>query len=271
MTESNKTAYAPGARVVVTDEYGEYLGTGTSIKAGTTLVVTSCWKSVASGYQVGVALPTDFDGPDPVVEIGEFGSDWFVPAKGIPFALTKDTSKAYATKQASRSLEDQHNEVLRAAGRGEEVDAVAFRKAVTAALSLAATRAGQSMARRDWTRECRHLLYIVDAVIDNALAGLPPVEPGQRSPKIREQEREIAVLRREKQQAENALGLERERTDALIQEKSDLELLVDQNARSADGYHAALVYALRLLGATGKQQAEVLGYRIGFLAGRGDA
>lgn len=103
---------------------------------------------------------------------------------GIVDTLKSDTSKAYAKKAKSRLLTAEQNSVLQRASEGHAVDVVAFRKAATAALSLAATRAGQSMARRDWTREARHLIYWADAIIDNHIEGLPTYEVGQRSRKI---------------------------------------------------------------------------------------
>jgi hypothetical protein len=109
----------------------------------------------------------------------------------ITAALQHDVSKAYAEKATSRLLKAEHNEVLLRAAASEEVDVVLFRKAATAALSLAATRAGQSMARRDWTREARHLIYWADAIIDQHVEGLPVYEKGARSPRIAELEREV--------------------------------------------------------------------------------
>lgn len=110
---------------------------------------------------------------------------------GIVDTIKADTGRRYALHARSRNLTTEQNNILTRAGNGHAVDVVAFRKAVTAALSLAATRAGQSMARREWTREARHLLYWADAIIDNHLAGLPTYEPGQRSPRIAELELEV--------------------------------------------------------------------------------
>lgn len=107
------------------------------------------------------------------------------PTTGSPRAyLHQATSQQYAAKATSRLLTKEQNQVLTDAAKGKEVDVVEFRKAATAALSLAATRAGQSMARREWTREARHLIYWADAILDQHIQGLPIYEAGARSPKI---------------------------------------------------------------------------------------
>ena len=134
MTQYNKTAFAPGTTVKVSDKFGERLGT-TGIRAGALLIVTGCRKSLDGGYQVRVAQPIEFGQPDPVIEVvGEFGSDWF-ERDMIPFSLTKETSRAYAAKQKSRLLTPEQNTVLQSAADGEVVDVWDFHAAVTAALS----------------------------------------------------------------------------------------------------------------------------------------
>lgn len=238
---TNTTAYRPGARVKVAPKWNVIAARQQGLDLGVEYVVESCRTAGDRGFLVRLEDKRR-----------EFGSSWFVPvgegdssptANGgvIPFTLTKDTSREYALKSNSRSLVEDQRRVLDAAAKGEEVDAVSFRKAVTAALSLAATRHGQSMGRREYTKMARHLLYIVDAVIDNALAGLPPVEPGQRSPKIRQQEQEIADLQAtvrrlatDKQQAQNAVNFERDRVSDLIREKSALELQVGDLTETLD-------------------------------------
>lgn len=100
-------------------------------------------------------------------------------------SLTHETSRQYARNATSaRSLTSEQNAILNAAADGKEIDVVAFRKAATAALSLASTRAGQSMGRRVFAKEARHLIYWADAIIDNHIKGLPAYETGERSPKI---------------------------------------------------------------------------------------
>lgn len=263
---SNQTAFAPGTHVIVSDKFGPYLGTS-DVKAGTTLVVTGCRETLSGGYQARVAHLAEFTDFGATIEVGEFGTDWFspVPRKVIPFALTKDTSRQYALRSNSRMLSPEQRKVLDKAAKGEEVDVWNFHLAVTAALSLAATRAGQSKARREYTKMARHLLYISGAVVANSLAGLPPVQPGQRSPKIAEQEREIEDLRatvkrlaEDAQRTQFALEEEQARVGALIEEKTDLELHVDRLARGNSRKTAQMDYALSLMAEP--EKFKVIGY-----------
>jgi hypothetical protein len=105
----------------------------------------------------------------------------------IKFSLTTETSRDYAVAANSRVLSPPQQKVLRAASRGEEVDLRDFQKAVTAALSSATTRQGQSMARRALATKIRHLAYIADAVLDKVLAeGLPLAGKVLAEPEVRE-------------------------------------------------------------------------------------
>jgi hypothetical protein len=116
-------------------------------------------------------------------------------ATRIVATLPHDTARQYADNARSRTLPVAVNDILRDAANGQEVDVVEFRKAATAALSLAATRAGQSMARREWTKQARHLIYWADAIIDQHVQGLPIYEAGARSPKIRSLEETLQSVR----------------------------------------------------------------------------
>ena len=257
-TEHNRTAFPIGSKVKVAERFADQTGPGLYPVAGVVYEVTGC-RDTESGFQIRIN-----DGNT------EYGSDWFVYAEAvgpdyIPFTLTKETSKEYAARSNSRNLDEDQRRVLDKAAKGQEVDAVAFRKAVTAALSLAATRAGQSRARRDYTRMARHLLYIVDAVIDNALQGLPPVDAGTRSPKIAEQQREIEDLRvtvqwlaEEVERARCSEKIEVERTAALLREKTDLDLRVGRLARGNARKTAQMDYALSLMAEP--EKFKVIGY-----------
>lgn len=262
-TTANRNAFPLGSKVKVAEAHETQASTY-NLVPGQEYTVAAC-KTSTLGWTVDVTSA----GSD--IPLTGFGSDWFVLAEApeerayIPFTLTKETSKAYATKQASRSLEADTNAVLRAAGRGEEVDAWAFHTAVTAALSLAATRDGQSMGRRNWTRECRHLLYISGAVIENSLRGLPPVDPGTRSPKIAEQKREIDDLRNtvsrlaaEAQQASFALEEEKARVGALIAEKTDLQAINARWVETNGVKRRQFDYAMSLLDS--ESRFKVVGY-----------
>lgn len=158
-----------------------------------------------------------------LIEILENGrtpwnTDWFVPVEStsLQVALPYDTSRQYAFWATSRSLTPGHNEILQAASQGERVDVLDFRRAATAALSLASTRAGGSPERRRFASQARHLIYWADAIIDNHIAQLPAYQPGERSPKIAELQEEIDRLRVK-------LDDEHARSIALIREKTELE------------------------------------------------
>lgn len=110
-------------------------------------------------------------------------------------ALPHDTARLYARDARSVRLISDHNELLLSASEGEEVDVVEFRKAATAALSLASTRADKSRQRRDFASRARHLIYWADALIEQHIQDLPIYEPGARSPRIKELEDEVFGLR----------------------------------------------------------------------------
>lgn len=111
-------------------------------------------------------------------------------------SLPSATAETYAANSTSvKLLDNEQNAVLFTAARGEAVDVVEFRKAATAALSAAATRAGSSPGRREYTKMARHLIYWADAIIEGALDELPTFEPGERSRKVQELQDEVARLR----------------------------------------------------------------------------
>ena len=110
--------------------------------------------------------------------------------------LPSATAEAYAAEATSKKLlTEEQNRILRLAARGQEVDVVEFRKAATAALSAASTRAGASIDRRTYAKEARHLIYWADAIIEAALDELPAFEPGERSRKVEELSAEVVRLR----------------------------------------------------------------------------
>lgn len=219
--------------------------------------------------------------------------------KGLRATLQHDTSREYAEHATSRLLPAWANDTLKAAAAGQEVDVVEFRKAATQALSLAATRAGQSPLRRRYTKEARHLIYWADAIIDNHLAGLPVYEGGPRSPKIAELRNEISTLtqaasderrrlcaeindlqesRRKaianvRDAANNEIDSLKARAADLIKEKSDLEIRLEDTQKRAyeetqhlyleiNEAHAALEYAFTLLGK--EDQGRLAGFRDGY-------
>ena len=177
---------------------------------------------------------------------------------GILAALGHETSKEYAAKARSRILPPWANAVLLAASEGKEVDVVKFRKAATQALSAAATRAGQSMGRRAWTREARHLIYWADAIIDNHIAGLPPYEGGPRSPRIAELSLEVEHAGLVNQSLTRDLTDAREKLRVSQQERSHLtQAASDERRRLCKQYDdlkaAANDEVSRLLEVAGKR------------------
>lgn len=110
--------------------------------------------------------------------------------------LPSATAETYAAHATSvRLLTDEQNIILFQGAQGQEVDVVEFRKAATAALSAAATRAGDSPSRRTFAKEARHLIHWADAIIEAALDELPAFEPGERSRKVEELSTEVVRLR----------------------------------------------------------------------------
>lgn len=136
---------------------------------------------------------------------GPWHESWFadhgdkrVPADQVTIDFGLDryaTAREYAARARSRVLPSDANEVFDAAAAGEKVNVLALNAALPKAFSAAATRYGQSPARRQATKELRHLSHIATSTIANIVNGLPPVESGQRSPRIAELEAEVAALK----------------------------------------------------------------------------
>lgn len=104
---------------------------------------------------------------------------------------SRETAREYAAAADSRVLPDEVRPVLQAAARGEVVDAYDLNLALHHAMSSASTRLGQSMARRTLTSKIRHLVYIVNGVIQNHIDEVPVYEGGPRSPRIHALEIEV--------------------------------------------------------------------------------
>lgn len=192
-------------------------------------------------------------------EVLELNADPVIPPARIRATLPSDTAKAYAGKARSRLLSEPFNEVLTDAADGREIDVVQFRKAVTAALSLAATRAGQSMARRTWTKEARHLIYWADAIIDQHVLGLPIYEAGARSPRITELKAEVERLRAEGSPAvSKAL---RDAKDALDHQKRQIDSISGAFRQYKSVADAEVTRLNEIVGGATKALAEVEGER----------
>lgn len=240
---TNTTNFAVGDRVIIQNRGGGWDGvTGTIEKVSDPEPPTTALYWVR--YDEPKTTPYGYEGGNWTEKYGYLAKlsgargEPEVTSPGPKAALTHDTSREYADSARSRLLPEWADDALKAAAAGEEVDVVEFRKAATQALSLAATRAGQSPIRRRFTKEARHLIYWADAIIDNHIAGLPVYEGGPRSPKIAELRNEISTLTQaasderrrlceEIDRARRSESIEVERTTALIREKSALEVEVE--------------------------------------------
>lgn len=190
----------------------------------------------------------------------------------------RDRSKARMAARAaqSRVLDAEHNAVLQQVIDGERVDAYALNAALTQAMSAAATRHGQSMGRRDLTRQIRHLAYIVQAVLENHADGLPAMESGARSPRIKALEIEIehagvvnqsltadlTKLRQERSDLTQAASDERRRLcgqiDSLVDVANKRDALLAETVADRDLLAEVVAYAFE--GMTACQQQRVLGF-----------
>lgn len=165
--------------------------------------------------------------------------------------LQHHTSREYAERAKSRSLDPEHNEVLTYAADGQEVDVVLFRKAATAALSLASTRAGHSAARRTYAKEARHLIHWADAVIDNHIDGLPAYEPGERSRKVVELEARVGDYEEAVREATTTL-------DRIVETSNRRDALLAETVAERDTMAEVIAYALDRLDA--ETRARVHGF-----------
>lgn len=179
-------------------------------------------------------------------------------------ALTHETSREYALRSNSRSLPEEQRRILDAAAKGEEVDVFEFRKAATAALSLAATRAGQSMGRREFTKMARHLIYWADAILENHLDGLPVYAEGDRSRAVESLKRDVNSLTEAVTTTQAALDQQTEHVRKVTSERDEAQeqvrLLVDR----ASNAEAALERALAA--AAGRIQRDIFNYALSLLS-----
>lgn len=127
---------------------------------------------------------------------------------------SRATVREYAAELKSRVLDAEHNTRLQNVADGQQVDAYDLNATLMAAMSLCATRAGQSMARREWTKRVRALAHIVQPVLENHADTLPAYAPGDRSRRIETLEGDL------EHQKQRVIDLEDERS-TLTQAASD--------------------------------------------------
>lgn len=198
--------------------------------------------------------------------------------------MDRSTAREYASDLRSNVLKHESNAILQDVANGESVDAYALNAALTDAMSSCATRAAQSLARREMTKKVRHLAYIVQAVLENHADNLPAYAEGQRSRAVAEAKSALAharveidnlvdALRNERQESATLkqaasderrrlveeIDYEKGRVAALIREKTSEELL-------SETLQAALTYALTLLPVEERRMVEA--YEAGFSKGR---
>lgn len=147
---------------------------------------------------------------------------------------SRATAREYAAAANSRVLEESSQKVLRSASQGRMVDAYALNAAITDAMRSCSTRLGQSMARRDLNRKVAYLGHICQAVLENHADGLPVYEPGQRSRLVEELRLEVEHAGVVNQSLTRDLSAERERTAALIREKTQAEVAFDDLKKAAN-------------------------------------
>ena len=194
MTETTEKL-APGTRAVVLDTGGDG-----KVRYCNAEFVSPCdW--LVPGAEVIVLSGPDDQGDYDVQEVRKDGSTahnyvhetYLAPAQpekvdveGYPLptltgVLTHETSRQYAHNAISRVNPPWVNAVLESAKYGDEFDVVEFSHALSYAFSSAARlRQGRGTA----CKELRHLAHWAHAKIEAAVKGLPPVEPGARSPRM---------------------------------------------------------------------------------------
>lgn len=113
----------------------------------------------------------------------------------IDFSLDRyKTLVAYAGDLWSRAHKEQTNVVLAKIRSAETVDVYDILDVLPDVFSVCATRAGQSLGRREFTKQARALAYPVLAVIRNHADGLPTYEQGERSPALRDANERVRLL-----------------------------------------------------------------------------
>lgn len=144
-----------------------------------------------------------------------------VPANEVTVDFSIDryrTAREYAARAIGTKMKEEHQRTLRSASRGEKVNLLALNAALADAQRQNATRYGRSPDRRQGATELAHLQYIVQGSLSNVLDGLPPVDPGARSPKIKALQQRVDFLESERSTLTQAASDERRRLCAEINE-----------------------------------------------------
>lgn len=214
-TKTRKTDLKPGDRLVITHRYSDQpsgrfpMGTRVTVKA-------------VEAYE-----PNEGEG-DKVTVVNEAGdeiaisSGWLdkVGAPERPLidfsGKSRATAREYALAAIASKMPTAIKDLFLAASNGESVDAYAFNDALTVAFRLGFTRCGSAAQRRVLQRQIGHLAHITQAVLEAHADNLPVyADTGVRSRKIEE--------------LTEALDLEKQRSTALIREKTEVEVKLSES------------------------------------------
>lgn len=168
----------------------------------------------------------------------------------------RSAAREACAEAVSKVLKPEHNTRLRNAAAGESVDAYDLNEAITAAIRSAATRHGQSTARRAQAKRFAHVAHIVQAVLENHADNLPGYEPGARSRLLEDAHRAITEANSEVVALTHALEESQGERTTLTQAASDerrrlceeidtLRANLSRTIREANESEAALNWLLK--------------------------
>lgn len=133
---------------------------------------------------------------------------------------SRATAREYAAALFSMTIPTEHRDTLMAVHNGRVVDALALNDALAYVFSANATRFGQSPARREANKKARYLHHIVQAVLANAVDGLPAYETGERS-------RLVEALKAEHDRLNEQYETTQANFTAVREERDDLRRTLD--------------------------------------------
>jgi len=219
-------------------------------------------------------LPYTYAAADVVAIITTEESTMSTPRPTIDFSgSSRATAREYAETLKGRCHKyAETNEVLSAVANGEQVDAYRLNAVLPDVFSGCATRAGQSMERRQYTKRARHLAHIAQAVLDNHADGLPAYAEGDRSRAVEDMKEAVKAATDEVARLTAALEAEKLRVANHAGTIRRLESIAtahleDGNAARAEVSRLSLVIGYTRGLGTPEQAAQSLGYQHG-LEGR---
>lgn len=205
----------------------------------------------------------------------------------IDFKFTRyATAREYAREAQSRVLKPESNATLEAVALGLQVDAYDLNEAVLDAMRSAATRHGQSLARRGLATRIAHLGHIVQAVLENHADNLPAYQTGERSRAVEDAKEALREAKSTVDSLTSDLSAARQQREHMAAEARDLRAEIDEAKLSladraqeitvlhdnlcqitseANEFEAALAYAKGFL--DDEARARVDGFLEGFQKG----